>query len=94
MNNFLTFNTAQSEHMDNQHRKITGYRELNQDEIDLMNQIKAKGEELNTLHDQLCAMHAATSGHAIDYKWLSEGKTDLQKGIMCWVRAVAQPKTF
>ena len=27
--------------MENQHRKITGYRELNQDEIDLMNEIKA-----------------------------------------------------
>ncbi len=80
--------------MDNQHRKIKGYRELNQDEIDLMNEIKAKGEELNVLHNQLCAMHASTAGHAIDPRWLAEGKTDLQKGIMCWVRAVAQPETF
>jgi hypothetical protein len=29
--------------MENQHRKITGYRELNQDEINLMNEIKALG---------------------------------------------------
>ena len=28
--------------MDNQHRQITGYRELTQTEIDAMNQIKAK----------------------------------------------------
>jgi hypothetical protein len=29
--------------MENQHRKITGYRDLNQQEIDLMNKIKALG---------------------------------------------------
>lgn len=29
--------------MENQHRKITGYRELSQEEIDLMNEIKALG---------------------------------------------------
>lgn len=39
--------------MDNQHRKITGYRELSQQEIDLMNRIKAKGIELLSLHSQL-----------------------------------------
>lgn len=35
--------------MENQHRQIKGYRELSQAEIDLMNQIKAKGEELREL---------------------------------------------
>lgn len=29
--------------MDNQHRKISGYRELTQEDIDLMNRVKAKG---------------------------------------------------
>lgn len=29
--------------MENQHRKISGYRELSQQEIDLMNKIKALG---------------------------------------------------
>ena len=29
--------------MENQHRKITGYRELNQKEIDLMNKVKVLG---------------------------------------------------
>ena len=29
--------------MENQHRKIKGYRELTQEEIDLMNMIKEKG---------------------------------------------------
>lgn len=39
--------------MDNQHRKIKGYRELTQAEVDLMNRIKAKGAELLALQDEL-----------------------------------------
>lgn len=39
--------------MDNQHRKIKGYRELSQGEVDLMNRIKAKGAELLALQDEL-----------------------------------------
>lgn len=39
--------------MENQHRKIKGYRELSQEEIDLMNRIKAKGAELLALADEL-----------------------------------------
>lgn len=39
--------------MENQHRKISGYRELSQVEIDLMNRIKAKGSELLSLHAEL-----------------------------------------
>lgn len=36
--------------MENQHRKIKGYRELSQAEIDLMNEIKQKGVELGASH--------------------------------------------
>ena len=39
--------------MENQHRKIAGYRELSQEEIDLMNRIKAAGAELLKLQDEL-----------------------------------------
>jgi hypothetical protein len=35
--------------MDNQHRKIIGYRELNETEIDLMNRVKRAGMDLDTL---------------------------------------------
>ena len=41
--------------MDNQHRKISGYRELSQEEVDLMNRIKAKGAELLALQAELAA---------------------------------------
>lgn len=39
--------------MENQHRKISGYRELTAEEIDLMNRIKAKGAELLALQSEL-----------------------------------------
>lgn len=39
--------------MDNQHRKIAGYRELSQQEIDLMNRIKAAGADLLILVAEL-----------------------------------------
>lgn len=42
--------------MENQHRKITGYRELSQTEIDLINRIKAKGGELLELQSELTQM--------------------------------------
>ena len=38
--------------MENQHQKIKGYRDLTQEEIDLMNRIKEKGSELLALQDE------------------------------------------
>ncbi|WP_282265945.1 hypothetical protein [Stenotrophomonas sp. PS02298] len=74
--------------MDNQHRKIKGYRELSQGEIDLMNEIKSKGAELGELVGKLQA-----SGET-DKRWVSIGATDLQKGLMALTRAVAKPEFF
>lgn len=42
--------------MENQHRKISGYRELSQDEIDLMNRIKAKQVEMLELVGEVSAL--------------------------------------
>ena len=39
--------------MDNQHKLIKGYRDLSQDEINLMNEAKALGEQLGALVDKL-----------------------------------------
>lgn len=80
--------------MDNQHRKIKGYRELSQDEIDLMNEIKGMGESLECLVKKLQASHVTTGGHAIDMTWLMDGEMQLKKGIMSLVRSVAQPESF
>lgn len=75
--------------MDNQHRQIKGYRELGQDEIDLMNEIKQKGVELGALVDKL-----RDADQLVDQRWVSVGSTDLQKGLMGLTRAVAKPAFF
>jgi len=75
--------------MDNQHRHITGYRDLTEEEVALMNRIKAEGERLGELVDQL-----RTLGPGIDQRWVSIGATDLQKGLMALTRAVARPSSF
>ena len=74
--------------MDNQHRQIKGYRELSQDEIDLMNEIKAKGAEIGELVKKLRA------ADGLDQRWVSIGATDFQTGLMALTRAVAQPTFF
>lgn len=74
--------------MENQHRKISGYRELTEHEIALMNQIKEHGQALGDLVEQL----RTTTG--LDQRWVSIGATDLQKGLMALTRGVAQPTTF
>lgn len=74
--------------MDNQHKQIKGYRDLSQEEIDAMNEIKKKAEEVGQLLEKVGAIES------IDKRWLSIAKTDLQKGFMSAVRSVAQPTTF
>ena len=78
--------------MENQHRKIKGYRELTQKEIDVMNRIKEKGVELGELVDELAQMGEGDS--VPDKRWLAIGKTDLQRGLMALTRAVAKPGFF
>jgi hypothetical protein len=74
--------------MENQHRQIKGYRELNEAEITAMNEIKTKGVELG----ELVAKLRATEG--LDQRWVSIGATDFQTGLMALTRAIAQPTFF
>lgn len=73
--------------MKDQHKAIKGYRDLSQEEIDLMNEIKQKEAELGKLFQKM-----RESG-TIDRRWLSIAQTDLEKGFMAAVRSVAQPQT-
>lgn len=68
--------------------KITGYRQLNEAEAALMNEIKAEGLRLGELVQKLRA-----EGN-LDQRWISIGATDLQTGLMALTRGVAQPTTF
>ena len=52
--------------MDNQHRRISGYRELSQTEIDLLNAIKAKGAELLDLHQHVVVHLASQRQERLD----------------------------
>ncbi|KSW21598.1 MULTISPECIES: hypothetical protein [unclassified Pseudomonas] len=95
--------------MDNQHRKISGYRELSQNEIDLMNEIKAFGPQLAQLigkveeHigiqvEKANSMETDEEVERLDAagprRWAAIAKKDLQTGLMALTRAVAQPTFF
>jgi len=74
--------------MENQHRKIVGYRELDQVEIDRMNEIKELGKQIGAL------VEGMQSDTFLDQRWVSIGATDLQKGLMALTRSVAKPEFF
>ena len=75
--------------MENQHRKIEGYRELDQTEIEIMNQIKNTAKLVGGLIEDI-----ERESILPDERWLAIGKTDLQKGFMALTRAVAKPEFF
>ena len=80
---------TQETHVDTfQQPKITGYRQLNETEAALINEIKQHGVALG----ELVAKLRATEG--LDQRWVSLGATDLQTGTMALVRSVAQPTSF
>lgn len=95
--------------MENQHRKIDGYRELTQSEIDIMNDIKAHGTRtqqlLNRLHSHVQQQIITARNNndpmeedrldaAQPQRWLAIARTEFQDGVMHAVRAIAQPTIF
>ena len=90
--------------------KITGYRQLNEKEAALMNELKSHGIEAEKLLAKVSA-HLQTQTLAIangtcdplepdrfdaaePRRWVAMARTDLQRGLMAAIRAVAQPTTF
>lgn len=74
--------------MDNQHRKIKGYRELSQAEVDAMNEVKEKAAEVGEL------IREPGENKDLDQRWVAIAKTDLQKGFMAATRSIAKPDFF
>lgn len=68
--------------------KITGYRQLTQEDAALMNEGKALAEQVGAFVEKLRA------DENVDQRWLSIGATDLQKGFMAVIRCIARPTTF
>jgi len=69
-------------------QKITGHRQLTDDELQLINEGKALAEKVG------CYVEKISEMSGIDLRWLSTGKTDLQKGFMSVIRSIAKPTTF
>ncbi len=74
--------------MKDQHEKIIGYRDLSQDEIDLMNEGKALAEQCGAFIKKL------ENNSDTDKRNVALGKTNLQQGFMWAIRSVARPTTF
>lgn len=68
--------------------KITGYRQLSPQEVDMMNEGKELAEKVRLYIEKLAA------DSAVDHRWLNEGRMDLQKGFMSVIRSIAKPTTF
>ena len=88
--------------MDNQHqyKKITGYRDLTQEEIDLINKIKAVGSTLDELIEEVEHTNISTGKRseldeiAEPDMWAHQAKFNLKIGLMALTRAVAKPTSF
>lgn len=75
--------------------KITGYRQLTEAEVALMNEGKALAEQVGAYIEKLRRVgleHGAPG--SLDQRWISIGATQLQQGFMAVIRGIAQPTTF
>ena len=87
---------------------ITGYRELNEEDVALINMVKSKANDIDSF---MCALenreHTPPRPFgtlevlrleplegSIDSRELALARTKLQEGFMHLVRAIAQPKSF
>lgn len=74
--------------MKDQHKHIKGYRDLNADEIAVINLVKNMGSDLGML------INVVREKESTDQRWASIAETHLQQGIMALVRSVAKPDSF
>ena len=68
--------------VDNQHQKITGYRDAPQADIDVVNRIKAMEIQVAALHAEVRSLYGASHvlGRAADQ--LSLGFSDMVRAVM------------
>lgn len=76
--------------VDNQHKKISGYRDLSEDEINQMNAIKAAEGQLSGLLAWV-EQSATASGDPAAGRWAALARTHLETGFMYAVKAIARP---
>ena len=78
--------------VDNQHRKIKGYRDLSKEEIAMINSIKCTGVEIEYMIKHV--QRAQWIDCEEDLRWIAIAKTHFQQGLMALTRAVAKPESF
>ena len=78
-----------AEHTEAHGDKIKGYQKLSEAQIEVINIIKAEGQQLEALIRDL-------DNDVVnpDPRWLAMARTDLQVGLMKLTRAVAKPEFF
>ena len=84
--------------------KVTGYRQLSEAEVKLMNEGKALAEQVGAYIEKLRktfifepvpdSPSGEESMRSLDQRWISIGATQLQQGFMAVIRGIAQPTTF
>ena len=82
--------------------KVTGYRQLSEAEVALMNEGKALAEQCGRYIAKLRSCPDAMRTNVpnsldeppLDQRWVSIGATDIQRGFMAVIRGIAQPTTF
>ena len=81
--------------VDNQHRKIKGYRDLSLEEISLMNEGKQLSESVREYIDKVDSLKSSSDvDKHPDRRSPSIAKTNLQTGFMWLIRSIAKPETF
>ena len=84
----MTRNTKEKQMENFTQPKITGYRQLTQEEAALMNAGKALAEQVGAYIEKLRSIDG------LDQRWISIGATQLQQGFMAVIRGIAKPTSF
>ena len=85
---------------ENQHRLIKGYRDLTQEEINLINRIKGIGVEIEKIIEEveqtnlMFGSNSELDEIAEPTLWTNQAKINLKIGLMALTRAVAKPTSF
>jgi hypothetical protein len=74
-----------------QHTLIKGYRDLSQDEIDLINEIKAAEVLVGGLYQKVRERTNVAHPDEFSGRWASIARTQLETGFMYLIKAVAKP---
>lgn len=79
--------------VENQHQKISGYRDLSQEEINMMNTIKDLERKIAIAWDEVYARLIDRQASQEEWDDLRTSKEVLKHGFMCLIRVIANPDT-